>query len=205
MKSTLQNKELTQKSGKDFRIFELYDKGIIAEYKHEGDYSKYEVEFEDIDFKEIIVNKKPNKAEVGLFFSVIINFFLLLYFLLDQVGDKEISSTTISGAATGIVGGVSVWGAKLFKREYIKHIRGNTTISFFYRKNDKEVVDEFIEMIKKEKNRYFKKTYLKIDEYIPTEQQKQTFLWLYQTNQIDKKEYEQMLNELDNIRIIKGE
>jgi len=205
MKSTLENKKLTQKNGKDFRVFELYDKGIIAEYKHEGDYSKYEVEFENIDFKEIIVNKKPNKAEVGLFFSVMINLFFLLYFLVDQLKDKEISSTIIGGAGMGIIGGTSAWAAKLFKKEYIKHIKGNTTISFFYRKNEKEVVDDFIELIRKAKKLHFRTTFLKIDDHIPTEQQKQTFLWLYQTNQIDKKEYEDILNELENLRIIKGE
>jgi hypothetical protein len=205
MKSTLLNNKLTQKNGKDFRTFELYEKGVITEYKHEGDYSKYEVEFENIEFKEIIVNKKPNKAEVGLFFSVLINLFFLLCILVDQLKDKEISSTIIGGAGMGIIGGTSAWAAKLFKKEYIKHIKGNTTISFLYRNKEKEVVDDFIDMIKKAKQQHFRNTYLKIDEHIPTEQQKQTFLWLYQTNQIDKKEYEDMLNELENIRIIKGE
>lgn len=205
MKSTLENNKLTQKNGKDFRSFELYENGVIAEYKHEGDYSKYEVEFENIEFKEIIVNKKPNKAEVGLFFSVLINLFFLLYILVDQLEDKELSSTIIGGAGAGMIGGTSAWAAKLFKKEYIKHLKGKTTISFLYRNKEKEVVDEFIDMLKTAKQQYFRKTYLKIDEYIPTEQQKQTFLWLYQTNQIGKKEYEDMLNELENIRIIKGE
>lgn len=205
MKSILENNKLTQKNGKDFRTFELYEKGVIAEYKHEGDYSKYEVEFENIDFKEIIVNKKPNKAEVGLFFSILINLFFLVYFLVDQLKDKEISSTIIGGAGMGIIGGTSAWAAKLFKKEYIKHIKGNSTISFLYRKDEKIIVDEFIESIKKAKKWHFRNTFLKIDEHIPTEQQKQTFLWLYQTNQIEKNEYENMLKELENIRIIKGE
>lgn len=205
MKSTLEKSKLTQKNGKDFRTFELYEKGVIAEYKHEGDYSKYEVEFENIEFKEIIVNKKPNKAEVGLFFSVILNLFFLLYFLVDQLKDKELSSTIIGGVGMGIIGGTSAWAAKLFKKEYIKHIKGNATISFFYRKGEKELVDEFIERIKKAKKVHFRNTFLKIDEHIPTEEQKQTFSWMYQTKQIDKNEYEDMLKELENIRIIKGE
>ncbi len=205
MKSNHENQKLKQKIGKDYRYFEIIENGVLVEYKHQGDYSKYEIEFENIDFAEIVVNKKANKMEVFLLVSIIINICFFILFLLDQVNEEKLSSTIINGVAMGSIGAISVWAAKLFKREYIKHIKGNSTLSFSYRKKEQTEVDEFIGLIKIAKKNYFRSTYLKIDKYIPIQQQKQTFLWLYQTKQIDKAEYENMLEELENIRIIKGE
>ena len=205
MKSKLENNKLTQKTGTDFRSFELLENGVRTEYKHEGNYSNYEAPYHDIEFNEIIVNKKPNKAEVGLYFSVLLNLFLILYLVVQQVQDKDMSSTIIGGLGFGIIGGTSAWAAKLFKKEFIKHIKGVATISFFYRKGEEAVVDEFISKIKVAKRNHFRNIYLKIDEHIPTEQQKETFLYLYQNKQISQAEYEQVLKELENLRIIKGE
>jgi len=201
MKSIIEDKRLTQKKGSDFRYFEILEDGVLFEYKNEGNYLKYKIPFDDIEFNEIINNKKPNRNEIILFSSVILNISLLLFILMNN----QITKPTLSAILFGIIGSISFWGAKIFKKESIKFLEGRQNLSFFYSKEDEETVDNFINLIQDAKKTHFRQKNLKIDEYVPTEIQKSNFLWMYRSNQITKEEYEDLVKQLDNLRIIKGE
>jgi amino acid permease len=133
MKSIIENKRLTQKKGSDFRYFEILEDGVLFEYKNEGNYLKYKIPFDDIEFNEIINNKKPNRNEIILFSSVILNISLLLFILMNN----QITKPTLSAILFGIIGSISFWGAKIFKKESIKFLEGRQNLSFFTRKKMK--------------------------------------------------------------------
>jgi hypothetical protein len=84
-------------------------------------------------------------------------------------------------------------------------LKGDKTLVSFTRKKMKKSVDNFINLIQDAKKTHFRQKNLKIDEYVPTEIQKSNFLWMYRSNQITQEEYEDLVKQLDNLRIIKGE
>jgi len=84
-------------------------------------------------------------------------------------------------------------------------LKGNKILAFFYSKDDEETVDNFIHLLQDAKKNHFRQKNLKIDECVPTEIQKSNFLWLYRSNQITKEEYEDLIEQVENLRIIKGE
>ncbi|MCB0381197.1 MAG: hypothetical protein KDD24_08065 [Flavobacteriales bacterium] len=201
MKSVIEDKKLIQKKGRDFRNYEILEDGVLFEYKNEGNYLKYKIPFDDIEFNEIINNKKPNRNEVILFASVIINISLFLFILMDN----QITQPLLSAILFGMLGSISLWASKILKKESIKFLEGKQNLSFFYSKDDEETVDNFIHLLQDAKKNHFRQKNLKIDECVPTEIQKSNFLWLYRSNQITKEEYEDLITQLDNLRIIKGD
>jgi hypothetical protein len=201
MKSVIEDKKLIQKKGRDFRNYEILEDGVLFEYKNEGNYLKYKIPFDDIEFNEIINNKKPNRNEVILFASVIINISLFLFILMDN----QITQPLLSAILFGMLGSISLWASKILKKESIKFLEGKQNLSFFYSKDDEETVDNFIHLLQDAKKNHFRQKNLKIDECVPTEIQKSNFLWLYRSNQITKEEYEDLIEQVENLRIIKGE
>lgn len=201
MKSVIEDKKLIQKKGRDFRNYEILEDGVLFEYKNEGNYLKYKIPFDDIEFNEIINNKKPNRNEVILFASVIINISLFLFILMDN----QITQPLLSAILFGMLGSISLWASKILKKESIKFLEGKQNLSFFYSKDDEETIDNFIHLLQDAKKNHFRQKNLKIDECVPTEIQKSNFLWLYRSNQITKEEYEDLITQLDNLRIIKGD
>lgn len=201
MKSVIEDKKLIQKKGRDFRNYEILEDGVLFEYKNEGNYLKYKIPFDDIEFNEIINNKKPNRNEIILFASVIINISLFLFILMDN----QITQPLLSAILFGMLGSISLWASKIFKKESIKFLEGKQNLSFYYSKDDEETVDNFINLLQEAKKNHFRQKNLKIDECVPTEIQRSNFLWMYRSNQITKEEYEDLIAQLENLRIIKGE
>jgi len=201
MKSVIEDKKLIQKKGRDFRNYEILEDGVLFEYKNEGNYLKYKIPFDDIEFNEIINNKKPNRNEIILFGSVIINISLFLFILMDN----QITKPVLSAILFGMLGSISLWASKILKKESIKFLEGKQNLSFFYSKDDEETVDNFIHLLQEAKKNHFRQKNLKIDECVPTEIQKSNFLWMYRSNQITKEEYEDLIAQLENLRIIRGE
>lgn len=198
-------RELHQKEGKNYRKFAINEENLEVEFLYEGNYTKYQIDFEEIDFKEVISSRSASKIEIALLFSFLLNILLLLFILITNIESISFSRNAIGSIAMGVFVVVGIWGAKLLKKENIKTLMGTQNISFIYKENDKKKVDDFINALKAAKKDNFRKRYVKIDEHIPTETQKANLLWLYQGEQIDKKEYEALLEELEKIRIIKGE
>jgi len=127
MKSVIEDKKLIQKKGRDFRNYEILEDGVLFEYKNEGNYLKYKIPFDDIEFNEIINNKKPNRNEVILFASVIINISLFLFILMDN----QITQPLLSAILFGMLGSISLWASKILKKESIKFLEGKQNLSFF--------------------------------------------------------------------------
>ncbi len=195
-------KQIFQKKGKEIRKYMISETGLETEITSKGQFQAFNIQFEDIEFNEIVVSKSPNPTEVGLFISVFVNLLLIVFLLYQSV--SFIDETVLSGMAMGVIGGLSVWSFQLFRKEKEKILKGNQSLFFFYSKKEKDEVDWFIKELKSVQKTYIRKKYMKIDDLIPRENQEQTFYWMYNRKFITRSELEILFEELDNRKIVRG-
>ncbi len=205
MNNNYTNFKLSQKSRYEFRSFEILEKGVLVEYRLEGDYAKYEVPFENIDFKEIIRYDKPSLFAILFLFSLIINVVIIFAFLAVNYGDGTIFEPLFNGLQIGIMITVISIFLPILSTNYTKEIKGIQSIVFSYKKKQQKEVNEFIKKLKEVKSQYILNEIAIVDDLIPIDNQKFNFLYLYESNQISRQEYENLLEELEKLRIIKGE
>ncbi len=62
----------------------------------------------------------------------------------------------------------------------------------------------FINELKAKQRDYIRKKYMEIDEYLPHESLRNNFIWLYESNYIDRQELQDLFDKLDKKVIIKG-
>jgi hypothetical protein len=200
----IKNKEIKifQKKGKETRRYMISEDGLETEITTKGQSQAFTIRFEDIEFNEMVVSKKPGLVEVGLFISVLVNLLLIVFFLYEKI--PAVDETALSGMAIGIISGLSVWSVRVFRGEKEKILKGPQNLFFFYGRKDKDNVDQFINDLKSFQRKFMRKKYMKIDDLIPEENQQQTFYWLYNRNFITRTELEVLFEELDNRKIIRG-
>jgi hypothetical protein len=203
--SKIDDKKLTQTRGRGYRSFELAGDGVVVEYKEDRSYSKWKIPYEQVEFDEVCTNRKPENVEVALFVSFFFNMVALAFFLAWLIDGKKLEYTLIGILSVLTISLMSAWARHLFKHEEIKRLDGEQSISFHYRETDKPVVDEFIETLRKSRRNFIRKKYATIDEYIPIETQQDSLLWMYQNKHIEKGEYERLLQELNDLRLIRGD
>lgn len=196
--------DIYQKRGKEIRGYKIKKDGLDSEIKTNGNHQSFKIRFEEIDFNEIVLTKKPQPIEVGLFISVFFNLILLLVLFSDWLVKTSGNETIISAVAIGLLGGLSVWMINLFKRSKEKILKGAQNIFFFYESKEQSTVDSFIENLKVRQRDYMRKKYMQVDTLRPKESQEQTFFWLHDREFITKQELEILIDELNSRMIIDG-
>ena len=196
--------EILQKNWSGYRKYTIKENGLYFEVKTNEGFTARLIKFEEIGFDEIITKYQPGPYAVGLFLSVFFNILCLMIFLIDFAEKYNLSSGVSSGLTGGIVVLLSIWGKTIFKFEKQKILNGGVSIVFDYFKKKQEQVDQFINLLKVKQRAYIRAKYMQIDDYLPQENQKSTFLWLYDANYIDRQELQELLNRLDKKVIIKG-
>ena len=196
--------QLIQKRGGDFRRYHFgYDGLKISTYIQET-YQTYTYKYEDIEFSEIVTIQKPAIHRIILFFSVLINFLLLLFiaapYIVSLAGSKYILWIPVIAAT----GAMSLWGFFLFRKRFEKMLTGPINIVFYYDRNDRRIVDEFVASLKYKQKDFLRKKYMRIDQYIPVDQQQQRFSWMYERDFISRGELEILMEETDILKMSKG-
>ncbi len=196
--------QLIQNRGSDFRRYHFgYDGLKISTYIKET-YQTYTYKYEDIEFAEIVTIQKPAIHSIILFFSVLLNLSLLLFiaapYILSLSGIKHVICIPVIAATAAM----SVWGYFLFRKRLEKMLTGPINIVFFYDRNDRRIVDEFLESLKYKQKDFLRKKYMRIDQYIPVDQQQQRFSWMYERDFISRGELEILMEETDILRMSKG-
>ncbi len=195
-------RQIFQKKGKETRKYTISDIGLETEITNNGQFQASTVQFEEIEFNEMLVRRSPNPAEVGLFISVFVNLLLIVFLLYQNI--SFIDDKILSGMTMGVIGGLSVWSFQLFKKEKEKILKGPQNLFFFYGKNEKDEVDWFIKELKSVQREYVREKYMRIDDLLPHETQEQTFYWMYKRRFISRSELEILFDELGNRKIIRG-
>lgn len=193
--------QLIQKRDGDFLRYNFgYDGLKVSTYIREL-YQTYMYRYEDIEFGEIITERKPSMISVLLYVSVMLNFTLILIitsgFLISLAGSALILLVPGLPLTTMAI----LWGKTLFKKKYEKSLAGPMKITFFYNKKERHDVDEFIHELKKKQKQMMRKKYMRIDAYIPADEQEKRFCWLYDHEFITKSELEVLIEEIENLKL----
>jgi len=196
--------QLIQKRGGDFRQYHFgYDGLKISTYIQET-YQTYTYKYEDIEFTEIITIQKPSLHSIILFFSVLLNISLLLIIAAPYISSLAGSIHVIWIPVVAATVAMTLWGFFLFKRRFEKMLSGPINVVFYYDKNDRQIVDEFSESLRNKQRQFLRNKYMRIDQYIPVDQQQQKFSWLYNRDLITRSELEILMEETDILRREKG-
>jgi hypothetical protein len=196
--------QLIQKRGGDFRRYHFgYDGLKISTYTMET-YQTYTYKYEDIEFTEIVTIQKPAIHRIILFFSVLLNFLLLLFlaapYIVALSGSKYVLWIPVIAATVAM----SMWAFLIFRKKFEKMLTGPINVVFYYDRNDRRIVDEFVESLKYKQRDFLRKKYMRIDQYIPVDQQQQRFSWMYDRDFITRSELEILMEETDILRMSKG-
>jgi hypothetical protein len=196
--------QLIQKRGGDFRRYHFgYDGLKISTYTMET-YQTYTYKYEDIEFAEIVTIQKPAIHRIILFFSVLLNFLLLLFlaapYIVALSGSKYVLWIPVIVATVAM----SMWAFLIFRKKFEKMLTGPINVVFYYDRNDRRIVDEFVESLKNKQRDFLRKKYMRIDQYIPVDQQQQRFSWMYDRDFITRSELEILMEETDILRMSKG-
>ncbi|NMM47837.1 hypothetical protein [Marinigracilibium pacificum] len=196
--------EIYQKKGGEIRGYKILNDVIEAEIKHNGNHQIFQIRLEEIFFNEMVQKRKPQPLVIGLFFSLMVNFILLVFLFADRLTGFVGNETIISSMAFAVLGGFSFLIMNISKNNTEKILQGMHNIFFFYNKKDQLEVDKFINTLKTTQRKYIRNKYMKIDDYSPKETLEQTISWLYERNFISNNEFEGLLSELRNRKIIDG-
>lgn len=197
--------KLTQKIRKDKRSFEIVEDGVLVDIQNLNNIQKYKVNFDEIRKDEYINIKRPDPIVILFIFSAVFNaiFFSIIVTEYAQISFEN-SRWTVFGIFSVLIM-VLIGFKEQYQKVYLKSLESNKPLNFIYTKKTTKEVDEFIYQIKAKQKEYLRKKYFKVDPIIPFETQKNRILWLYETELISAIEYEQIMTELENNRLIKGE
>lgn len=193
---------IEQKRGRQLRKYQILDDVVKAEIKTDNSYQSFSIKFADIEFNEMVVDRKPNPVEIGLFLSVMFNLIFTVILISDWAKKMQIGTVAISSTLMGIVSGMSIWAYSLFRFQREKILQGTQNIFLFYSKKDQEEVDAFILMMKNKQKEYFRKTYMHYDDTLDLWTYENRLKWLLDKKFVDREEYKNLQEEINNRRLL---
>ncbi|MGC1242421.1 MAG: hypothetical protein WA874_12580 [Chryseosolibacter sp.] len=195
---------IEQKRGRQLRKYHILEDQVKAEIKTDNSYQSFAFKFDDIEFDEMVVDRKPNPVEIGLFISIFFNIIFTVLLISDWAKKMQIGTVAISSVLMGVVSGMSIWAYNLFRFEREKILKGTQNIFLFYSKKDQTEVDNFIHLLKRKQREYFRNTYMHYDDTIDLWTYENRLKWLLDKKFIDKDEF-RMFHEEINIRRLLGD
>ena len=193
---------IEQKRGRQLRKYHILDDQVKAEIKTDTSYQSFAFKFDDIEFDEMVVDRKPNPVEIGLFISIFFNIIFTIVLISDWAIKMQIGTVAISSVLMGALSGMTLWAYNLFRFEREKILKGTQNIFLFYSKKDQTEVDNFIQLLKKKKREYFRNTYMHYDDTIDLWTYENRLKWLLDKKFIDKDEFRVFQDEINGKRLL---
>jgi hypothetical protein len=189
MKNKLEIKYRNQKQN-----FQILENQILVDLNTAKHKLKYNIPLDDIKETHFISRTKQNGFTVLAYFSIILNFLLILYLLIDylQLTPVLIQSILLTTSLSVL------FIFKTYFEEYNeKHIDSSKLFYFIYTKKNAAEVDAFIELVYQKQIEFFRKKYFLIDPVLPYNLQYERYIWLYTNKYINENEYEIIKEDLD--------
>ncbi|MFZ5431217.1 MAG: hypothetical protein ACOZDD_13360 [Bacteroidota bacterium] len=196
--------QLIQNRDGDFLRYSLGYDGLKMSTCIEDVYQTATYRYEDIEFNEVITERKPSRLRVILFFSVMINSGFLLFF--GSASLTRLAGTPVINVApaTLLLVLLVIWGRRLLVSRLEKSLVGPMKVTFYYGRKERANVDAFILNIREKQREMMRKKYMRIDKYLPVEEQERRFCWMYDHEFITQSELEVLVEEAENLRTEKG-
>jgi hypothetical protein len=196
--------QLIQKRDGDFLRYSLGYDGLKMSTCIDDAYQAYTYRYEDIEFNEVITERKPSLLRIILFFSIFLNLGFLLYlssgFLTRMAGSPVI---LVAPGLTLLVTMI-IWARRMLVKKLEKSLLGPMKVTFYYGRKERAAVDAFILSIREKQKEMMRKKYMRIDRYIPAEEQERRFCWMYDHEFITQSELEILVEEAENLKTEKG-
>ena len=74
---------IEQKRGRELRKYQILHDEVKPQIKTDSSYQSFSFKYDDIEFNEMVVDKKPNPVEIEFFFSVMFNLILVVVLISD--------------------------------------------------------------------------------------------------------------------------
>ncbi|WP_374507491.1 hypothetical protein [Flavobacterium sp.] len=188
------NNRLNIKFRNQKQSFEILENEIIVDLNTSKHKLKYNIPLEDIKNTHYIVKTKQNGFTLLAYFSLILNFVLLIYIFSDllKLSQNLLLSILISTSFA------IVFVLKTFFEDYTeKHIDSSKLFYFIYTKKNALEVDTFIELVYQKQIDFFRKKYFQIDVVLPYNIQYERYIWLYNNKYINENEFEVIKDDLE--------
>jgi hypothetical protein len=189
MKNKLEIKYRNQKQN-----FQILENQILVDLNTAKHKLKYNIPLDDIKETHFVSRTKQNGFTVIAYFSIILNFLLILYLSLDYL---QLTSVLIQSILLTTSLSVLFIFKTYFEDYNEKHIDSSKLFYFIYTKKNAFEVDAFIELVYRKQIDFFRKKYFLIDPVLPYNLQYERYIWLYTNKYINENEYEVIKEDLD--------
>lgn len=190
-------KEFTQKQRQNTRKYFLFQDRIKIEIRSISKVDKYEIHFDKIGTEILYYaeNTLPRTIFVLILSLIPIATLIVKYFIPDSMVIGTVYLTFGICLFMGLIIG--------FKKsaDYV-YIKGNENLTFYRKYPSEQAVLEFIDLIVKTSNKYFKDRYFKFDKFIPEDEFYNNIKWLLTKEIISNEEFEKIIVEYKTNKLI---
>lgn len=186
--------KLNIKFKSQWQNFEIIENGLLVELNTSKHILKYDISFEDINKSWYIENGSIDSKTIRLYTSLFLNVFLVLCLITLLQNGPPLAFKMLSVLLLLPFLFMLKKNTETYKE---KHIKSTKHLYFIYTKKNEIEVDNFIALIYKKQQEYFKRLYFKIDPVLPYNIQYERYLRLYSNNYINDNEFEIVKEDLD--------
>ena len=192
--------KLHQQKGRDYRKFRITRDALLVERKSIGRFDGYKLDWEDIAFDSVVQGRGFDLRQTFLLGSILLN--VVFAFWVVWLLWAGIRGTWWFYVPAVLAGLCFVYPfIQLAREERLKILYGDSNVTFYYRPEDEERVDTFIEQMKLARDSYLRERFLKIDDLLPLDDQVKLIQNLYLAKRISREDLAQVMEEVKMRRL----
>ena len=174
--------------------FEILEDSLFVNLNTVKHKLKYKIPFEEIKNDCYTIRSKGDKKDTFLYISIFFNIILSFFIFFENYKINLIYVYALIFPFTMVL---SFLFNEINKGFEEKHIESSKILYFICTKKNSVEVDNFINLLFKKRNAYFKNKYFLIDPVLPYNVQYERHIWLYNNKYISETEFEVIKEELD--------
>lgn len=195
--------KLHQQKGRDHRKFRITPNALLVERKSLGRFDGYKLDWEEIDFDAVVQGRGFDVRQTFLLGAVLLN--VVFAFWIAWLLWPGIRGTWWFYVPAVLAGLAFIYPLyRLAKQERLKILYGDSNVTFYYRPEDEQGVDEFIASMRVARDRYLRDRFLQIDELLPLDDQVKLVQGLYLEKRISREDLAQVMEEVKMRRLFEG-
>jgi hypothetical protein len=196
-------RELVQKRPGLLRKYIIDKNGVEVEIKGYRTYTNRLVKFEEIGTDISIAGSTNNVWLIWFFISLCVNLFLVFHILKVEMRMTDEQYWIIQSSLFFLA---IVAFVQIFREDREKRLHGEQIyLPFIYSKKTKHEVDVFIQTILSVRRSYYREKFMNLDRNLDDMMHKMNLRWLLNSEMISDEEYNELMTELENRRIIRGD
>lgn len=195
--------KLHQQKGRDYRKFRITPDALLVERKSLGRFDGYKLDWEEIHFDAVVQGRGFDVRQTFLLGTILLNFIFAFWIVwLLWAGIRGTWWFYVPAVMTGLAFIYPVY--RLAKQERLKILYGDSNVTFYYRPEDEESVNDFIKSMRVARDNYLRERFLQIDELLPLDDQVKLVQGLYLEKRISREDLAQVMEEVKMRRLFES-